>query len=163
MSGILIDIQLVVLIVDDEASPLLADCEVRFVLLLQPVDVVLVCELSLDLHRLSAPVGSPDGVGVGPVTLLTPLPQPRLHLATVVLKVVMNNVEILEFGELAVWRKGTLDEEFEFLRVARQPVPCVQADLLANTGNHALHFGLKVSGVVYDVKVGMADPRCCGL
>lgn len=163
MSRILVDIQLIVLIVDDEASPLLANCEVWFVLLLQPVGVIFVRELGLHLHRLSAQMRPPDGVRVRPVTFLTTLPQPCLCLAPVVLKVVVNNVKVLEFRELAIWREGTFDEKFEFLGVARQPVPGVEADLLTNAGNHALHLGLEIGGVVYDVEVGMTDPRRCGL
>lgn len=70
----------------------------------------------------------------------------------------MYNVEVLVGRELCVGRQRCFDEELAFLGVDVEPVAGVDADLLADAGDEAVHLLVEVGGVVDDVEVGVADP-----
>lgn len=84
MCGLSVNVQLVVLVIVDEAAALLEYREVSVVSLRQKVEIIPMRELRTDLNGL--PVSGmepPDGVDVGPVALLAALAQPRLGLAEI--------------------------------------------------------------------------------
>lgn len=159
MRGLSINVQLVVLIVVDEAAALLEYREVRVVALREHVEVVAVRELRPHLDRLPiCGVELPYSVYVRPVALLAALAQPHLRLAHVALQVVVHNVEVLERGELRVGDERRLDEELALLRVDVEAVAGVDADLLADARDEPVHLLVEVCGVVDDVEVRVPDP-----
>lgn len=105
MARLFVHVQLEVLVIHQEASALLVDGEVRVVSLRQEVHVVAMRELRLRLDCLVVDVGPAQRVNVRPVAVLTSFPQSRLHLRAVRLQVVVDHIEVLELGELAVWRQ----------------------------------------------------------
>lgn len=64
MTRLLIDVELKVLIVHQEATTLFEDGEVGVVLLSQHVQVVALSQLGLDFNRLAVDVGTACGVNV---------------------------------------------------------------------------------------------------
>lgn len=155
-----VNIELIILIIVYETAALLKYSEVSIVTLRQEVEVVAVRELRAHLHRGPAGRVEPaDRVHVRPVAFLTALAEPDLRASHVRLQIIMHHVEILERRELAVRGEGRPDEELSLLGVDVEPVPDVDAYLLAHARDESVHFLVEVRGVVYDVEVGMADPR----
>lgn len=158
--GLAVDVELVVLVVVDEAAALLEDGEVRVVALRQQVEVVAVRELRAHLHGLLVGgVELAQRVDVRPVALLAALAQAHLRLAHVALQVVVHHVEVLEGRELRVGRQRRLHEELALLRVDVESVAGVDADLLAHARDQAVHLLVEVRRVVDHVEVRVADPR----
>lgn len=159
-----VNVQLIVLIVVDETPPLLKYREVGVVALRQQIQIIAVRELSAHLHRLSIRgVELPQRVNIRPVALLAAFPEPDLGFAHIALQVIVYDVEVLERGEFRIWKEGRLDKELALLGVDVEPVPSVDADLLAHAGDEPVHLLVEVCGVVDDVEVRVADPRSCGV
>lgn len=70
----------------------------------------------------------------------------------------MHHLEILEGRKHRIVRKGALHQELVFAGVLKQPVACVDADLVAHRHYHPPDLALEVCGVVDDVEVGVAHP-----
>lgn len=159
MRGLSINVQLIVLIVVDEAAALLEDGEVRFVTLREKVQVVPVRQLRPHFDRLSIDgVDLPQRVDIRPVALLTALAQSDLRFADIALQVVVNHVEVLERRELRVGNDRWLDEELALLRVDVEAVTGVDADPLAHAVDEPVHLQVEVCGIVDHVEVRVADP-----
>lgn len=104
MSWLLVNIQLEILIVDEEATTLLVDGEMGIVTLGQQVHVVAMRQLGLHLDAgLSMDIGASLSVDVAPVVLLAALAQASLHLRPGRLQIVMHHIKVLEGRERAVW------------------------------------------------------------
>lgn len=71
VAGLLVDVELKVLIVHQEATTPLEDGEVRVVLLCQHVQVVTLCQLSLHFDRLTVNVGTTCRVDVTKRSLIS--------------------------------------------------------------------------------------------
>ncbi|KAI8038487.1 hypothetical protein M5D96_008385 [Drosophila gunungcola] len=112
MAWLLVNVQLEILIVDQEAAALLVDGEVGIVALRQQVHVVAMRQLGLHLDAgLPMNVGSPLRVDVAPVALLAALAQASLHLGTGGLQIMVHHIEVGEGRKLAIWRqKGNCKE-----------------------------------------------------
>lgn len=155
-----IDIQLIVLIVVNEATTFLEYREVSVVSLREQVQVIPMIQLRPYFDRL--PIRGmelPQRVDIRPVVLLPSLTQPDLRFTQIALQVVMHDIEVLERGEFRVGLEGYFDEELALLGVDVEPVSGVDADFLADAGDEAVHLLVEIAGVVDHVEVGMADPR----
>lgn len=153
-------IQLVVLVIVDEATALFEDRKVGIVALRKLVKVVPVRQLGTHFNRLTVGgVKLSHRVNIRPVAFLTAFAQPDLRLAKVALQVVVYHVEVLEGRELRIGRERRFDEELALLRVDVEPVARVYADALAHASDESVHLFVEVRGVVYDVEVRVADPR----
>lgn len=98
-----VHIQLVVLIVVNEAAALLEYREVCVVALREQVQVIAMRELRAHFHRLPGRrVELPKRVDVRPVAFLPALPQPHLRLLDITLQVVVYDVKVLEGREFRV-------------------------------------------------------------
>jgi hypothetical protein len=104
-----------------------------------------------------------ENAHIPPVTVLATFSQTCLHALPATLEIMMNHVKVLERWELIVARQWTRHQEFELPRRTQETIAGVDANLLADTLNHAIHFRLKIGRVVDDVKVRVANPSCCCL
>lgn len=100
MTRLLVDVQLEVLVVDQEAASLLEDRKVGVVPLRQQVHVVAMRQLGAHLDRLVVDEWPANRVNVGPVTLLAAFTQSRLLLGADGLQIVVDDLEVGELGEL---------------------------------------------------------------
>lgn len=99
MTRLLVDVQLEVLVVDQETASLLEDREMCIVTLRQQIHVVSMRQLCAHLHRLVVDERTSNGVNVRPVSFLATFAQSSLLLGTDGLQIMMDDLEVGEFGE----------------------------------------------------------------
>lgn len=117
---------------------------------------------------------------IAPVTILAAFAQTRLYIGSTRQQIIMLYVEVLERREYAIrrqalnWNRNTncnqfmdvikgilceiLTQEFELPWGGLQTIARIDAQLLAHGFNHAIHFRLKIGGIVYHIEIGMAHP-----
>jgi len=163
MAGILVDVQLKVLVIEQNATAGLEDRDMVVILLWEHVVIVTLRQGSLDFNHLTLELRPTHGIRVTPMTLkaskptslysqvpgkteengreirsvgylLTTFSKSGLHFGTTGLKVVVDHRKVLKSNRENVnWWERTPDQEFDFLGIRLESIPCINPQLLADT------------------------------